>query len=184
MIEKKGKVRKVPRKNYYIALFTFIGVILATFYIAKWYRVFNEEKIKQSYLVSNKVITNELKSISELEDVLSESPEEYFIYISYTNDPNVYEMEKDLKKVIKQYNLEDRIYYLNVTKIKDNQSLLIDDLNQALGLNGEKITNIPTIVYFKDHNLVPGGIIHKDYNSLMQSSDFEQLLEVLEVEKK
>ena len=93
-------------------------------------------------------------------------------------------MEIDLKKIIKKYNLEDKFYYLNVDDMKDNQSILLDELNSILNLKEEKITSIPTILYFKDQNLVKGGIIHKDYNSLMQASDFEQLLETLEIENK
>ena len=91
-------------------------------------------------------------------------------------------METKLKKVIKKYQLEDKFYYFNVTELKNNDAY-IDEINSMLDLTNEKITNIPTILYYKDHKLVNGGIIKKDNNSLMQAEDFEQMLDKLEVVK-
>ena len=176
----KQKINK-KNKNYIVAGFLFLAVILITIYIFKWYQVFNSEKITKSYLLSSHTLTNEINSLDEIESVFSEAPDEYFIYISYTNNKDIYDMEVDLKKIIKKYNLEDKMYYLNVDNIKDNSGYL-EELNAVLNLTEEKITNVPTILYFKDHTLVNGGIIHKDDNSLMQASDLEQLMETLEIE--
>ena len=178
----KNEKRKISLRNYIISIIIFIGVILLTFYIFRWYQVFNNEKITHSYLISSHVISNEINSIDELEDIFSEAPDEYFLYISYTNDKNIYDMEVDLKKVIKKYDLQDKFYYLNIDDIKNNESML-SDLNSALGLNKEKIKNVPSILYFKDHKLVDGGIIQKDNNSILQASDLEQFLEEMEIEK-
>lgn len=178
----KNYSKNVPGKNYFIALILFVGVILLTCYIFKWYEVFNNEKITKSYLVTSNVITNEINSIDELQDVFLETPSEYFLYLGYTNDEKVYNMEVDLKKVIKKYDLQDKFYYFNIDDLKKNEQY-IAELNSALNLNDEKITNIPTILYFKDHNIVKGGIIHQDKNTIMQASDFEQLLEKMEINK-
>lgn len=178
----KTKERKIPTKNYLIALFVMLGIVFITFYIFQWYEVYNNEKITKSYLVSSNLISNEITSLDELQDVLSEAPSEYFLYISYTNDENIYNMETKLKKVIKKYQLEDKFYYFNVTELKNNDAY-IDEINSMLDLTNEKITNIPTILYYKDHKLVNGGIIKKDNNSLMQAEDFEQMLDKLEVVK-
>ena len=180
MKTKNAKSKKISSKKYLIAALLFFGTILLTLYIFKWYEVINNKKITESYLISSKVISNEINSLDELEDVFSEAPSEYFLYISYVNDKNIYDLEVDLKKIIKSYNLQDKMYYLNVDK-DDNQ--IIRDLNQVLNLNDEIITSVPTIIYFKDNTVVNGGIINKEENSLMQASDFEQMLEVLEVEK-
>lgn len=176
------KERKVPAKNYVIALLIFIGVILLTVYIFKWYEVFNNEKITKSYLISSNVISNEINSLDELSDVFSEAPSEYFLYISYTNDKNIYDMEVDLKKIIRKYDLQDKFYYFNIDNIKNNEGYL-EEINSVLNLSKEKVTSVPTILYYKDHELVDGGLIHKDTNSLMQATDFEQLLETMEIEK-
>ena len=145
-------------------------------------QVFNTEKITKSYLISSNVIANEINSLDELSDVLSEAPLDYFLYISYPNDKKIYNMEIDLKKVICKYELQDKFYYLNIEDIKENEDY-IEELNSILNLNEEKITNVPTILYFKEHTLAKNGIIHKDNNTLMQASDFNQLLENLKIEK-
>ena len=172
----------VAPKKYLIALCLFVGIILVTIYIFKWYQVFNTEKIKESYLISSGTITNEISSLSELSDVLSETPDEYFLYISYTNDKNIYDMEVNLKKIIQKYELQDKFYYLNIDEIKKNDGY-VEEINSALNLNQERVSSIPTILYYKDHSLVPGGIIVKDPNALMQASDFEQMLETMEITK-
>ena len=179
-MEKKEK--KIAPKRYILALVLFIGVILLTIYIFRWYQVFNEKKITKSYLISSHVITNEINSIDELSSVFAEAPAEYFLYIGYTNDKNVYDMEVDLKKVIRKYELQDQFYYFNVDSIR-NEEGYIEKINDALNLKNEKINNVPTILYFKDNTLVSGGIINKDEGSLMQASDLEQLLETMEIEK-
>ncbi len=182
VLKNPPKVHKISSKNYIVALVVFIGVILLTIYIFKWYQVVNNEKITKSYLISSQVITNEINSLDELADVFSEAPYEYYLYIGYTNDRNVYDMEVDLKKIIKKYDLQDKFYYLNIDNIKENNGYL-EELNSALNLEENTISNVPTILYYKDHELVEGGIIKKDANALMQASDFEQLLETMEIEK-
>ena len=107
----KKNEKKIAPKRYVIALVLFIGVILLTIYIFKWYQVFNEKKITKSYLVSSHVISNEINSIDELSSVFTEAPSEYFLYIGYTNDKNVYDMEVGLKKIIRKYELQDQFYY-------------------------------------------------------------------------
>lgn len=170
---------KKSSKNYIIAGVIFLAVILITLYIFKWYNVVNEEKISKSYLISNGIITNEINSIDELEAVFSESPSEYFLYISYTNNQKIYDMEIDLKKVINKYNLQDKFYYLNVDTIKEDNDFL-DKLNNALGLTEKKVTTIPTILYFKDHQLVDEKILLTN-NSSIKIDDLKKFLEKLEV---
>ena len=174
------KTRVIPKKNYYLATLLFVGAILLTLYIFKWYQVFEAEKINQSYLIKTKTITNEINSLDEISDVFSEAPNEYFLYISYTKDENVYNMEKNLRKVIRKYDLQDHIYYLNVDSIRQNPEYL-EELNAALNLQDEKVSSIPTIIYYKDHAPVDGGIIKKENNALMQADDFEQLIEIMEI---
>lgn len=181
-MKNQKSTRKIPPKNYVIAIILFVGIILVSCYLFKWYDVFNNEKITKSYLVTSNVISNEINSIDELQDVFSEAPSEYFLYISYTNDENIYNMEVDLKKVIKKYELQDKFYYFNVDSIK-NDDHYIEEINSALNLKNEKVTTVPTILYFKDHEIVDGGVIHKEKNSLLQAGDFEQLLEKMEIEK-
>lgn len=180
MTEIKKNERYVPIKNYVIALFVVCAIILLTWYGFAWYKVFKENKVSTSYLVKEKIISNEIKSLDEVADIFSEVPESYYVYISYTGSEEVYNMERDLKDIIKEYNLNDSIYYLNVTDIKDNENY-IEDINASLNLESKKITQVPTIIYYNNGEVV--DIIKRSDNNIMNVGDFQKLLDVNKVAK-
>ena len=171
--------RFIPMKNYIIAVGLVIAAVLLTLYGFAWYNVLKENKISQSYLVKSKVISNEIQNLEELEAVFAEAPDEYFIYISYTGQEDIYNMEKDLKKVINKNELNDQFYYLNVTSIKDKQNYL-EDINTSLKLD-KKVKQIPTIAYIKEGRVV--DIIDKEDDNMMNVGDFQKLLDVYFVRK-
>ena len=90
-------------------------------------------------------------------------------------------MEVALKKVIKKHDLQDSFYYLNVDSLKNESADLITELNSALKLEDKKITNVPTILYYQEHELK--SIIKKNNGAMMQATDFEKLLRTLDVEE-
>ncbi len=182
MGEIKKNERYFPTKNYLITIGVIIGIILLVWYCFAWYKVYKQDKVSTSYLVKNNIVTNEVNDLNEIGDVFSEAPDEYYIYVSYTGDEDVYEMEKGLAKVIKKYNISDNFYYLNVTSIK-NDSNYVDDINKVLGLKDEKIINVPTIIYYKDGVVVKDGVIVRRDNKLMTSADFQKLLDANNIEK-
>lgn len=138
MAEIKKNERYIPLKNYVIAGLVIVFIIAITCYSFAWYKVFKENKVSTSYLVQEKIVTNEIKNLEEISDIFSEVPESYFVYISYTGSEEVYNMEKDLKNIIKEYNLTDSIYYLNVTNIKENENY-IEEINKAFNLEEKKL---------------------------------------------
>ena len=83
-------------------------------------------------------------------------------------------MEKELTAVINEYDLGDKIYFLNVTSIKDKDDLL-DQVNKTLGLEDNKVKQIPTIIYYNDGKVV--DMINKEGNSIMDIGDFQKLLD-------
>lgn len=180
MTEIKKNERYIPIKNYVIAFFIVCAIVLLTLYIFAWYNVIKENRVSASYLVKEKIISNEIKSLDEVADIFSEVPESYYIYISYTGSEEVYNMERDLKDIIKEYNLSDSIYYLNVTDIKDNENY-IDDINESLNLEEKKITQVPTIIYYRNGEAV--DIIERKDNNIMNVGDFQKLLDVNKVTK-
>ena len=97
MADIKKNERFVPTKNYVIAVFIVVAMILLTWYAFEWYNVYKENKVSISYLMKNKILSKEINDLDEVNDVFSEAPDSYFIYVSYTGDENIYEMEKDLK---------------------------------------------------------------------------------------
>ena len=180
MAEIKKNERFVPIKNYIIAGLIIVGAILLTFYGFEWYKVIKANRVSNSYLIEEKIISQEITDLNELSSVLTEVPKSYFLYVSYTGDDAIYKMEKSLTKIIQEYNLSDSFYFINVTSIKDDSDYL-DKINNALKLENVKIKKIPTIVYFKDGEAIYA--INKEGKSIMQAGDFQKLLEVNGIEK-
>ncbi len=182
MTEVKKNERYIPTKNYIIAIGIVIAILLIAWYCFAWYKVYKEDKVSTSYLIKNNIVSNEIKDLNEIVDIFSEVPDEYFVYVSYTGDEDIFAMEKDLAKIIKKYDITDQFYYLNITSIKDNSDY-IDEVNRALGLRDEKIIRIPTIIYYKDGEVVKDGIISRSDDKMMTASDFQKLLDANNIEK-
>lgn len=178
----KSKTRNIPRKNYVIVLCIILVVVLLTLYIFQWYKVSKEGKVASSYLMHSKTIAYEIKDLDEISSVFSEAPEEYFVYISYVNSEEIYNLEKDLKNVIDEYHLKDNFYYLNVTSYMKEDNYL-NKINEAFALKDQKVEHLPTILYFKNGKLVTDGIVKREDNKIMQAADFVQLLDVHEITK-
>ncbi len=176
----KKNERYVPLKNYILAIVVVVIIILLAWYAFAWYKVVNENRVSISYLVKEKVISNEITNLNEVSAIFSEVPNEYFVYVSYTGSEEIYNMEKDLKPIINEYHLNDNIYYLNMTEIKDESNYL-DKINDSLNLQEKKITNVPTIIYF--NNGVAVDIITKDNNTIMNVGDFQKLLDRNNIKK-
>ena len=174
MVKFSKNERYIPIKNYVIAFGIVVAAVLLTMYGFSWYNVLKDGRIAQSYLVKEKVISNEIQSLKEVDAVFAEVPEEYFIYISYTGSEDIYNTEKKMKKVINDYDLNDKIYYLNVTSIKDDKDY-IDKINESLKLE-EKVTQVPTIVYIKEGKVV--DIIKRSDDNIMNVGDFQKMLDI------
>ena len=63
---------------------------------------------------------------------------------------------------------------------KDNY---LDELNKALGLEENKITQVPTIIFFKDGVVEDDSIITREDNNIMQAGDFAKLLDIKGIQK-
>ncbi len=176
----KTNERYIPLKNYCLAAVIVLVIIVATWYGFAWYKVIKENKVSKSYLVNEKIISQEIKDLSEVNDVLSEPLSTYYIYVSYTGSEEIYNMEKELKSLIVDYDLSDKFYYLNVTEIKDDKDV-IEKVNDALHLEGKDIENIPTILYIKDGEVV--DLIVREDNQIMTKGDFQKLLDVNNIKK-
>ena len=176
----KKNERFVPIKNYVIVALMAIGVIALVLYAFCWRKVLQESKYATSYLIQANIISNEINDLDELSDVLSEAPDTYFIYISYTGSEEVYKMEKELAALIKEYHIEEQVYLLNVTSIKKEDNY-IDKINKALNLTDKKVTRVPTIIYYRDGKAI--DIIKQEDNNIMNIGNFEKLLNVNKVER-
>ena len=170
----------IPVKNYILAAVIVVVIIGLTWYAFAWYNVVQENKVSTSYLVQEKIISKEITDLNEVSNIFAEAPDSYFIYISYTGDEQIYNMEKSIKSIIKSYNLSDNMYYLNVTSIKEEKGYM-DKINKTLGLTDRKVVKVPTILYFEDGKLVEMTDTKSDL--LMTRSDFQKLIILSGIEK-
>ena len=176
------KNRYVPLKNYFLASVTIIAIILLTLYFFKWYKVYQEEQTRESYLLKTSTISMQISNMEDINTILSEAPSNYFIYVSYVNSKDILNLEKKMKKVIDDYGLNDIVYYIDVTKYKENKTYL-EDLNNYLGLNNYEIKNVPTIIYVKNGKIDKSNIIQSD-NKIFKISSFEKIIKDNDIEKR
>lgn len=177
MAKKKSKKNNINFKKLFYFIIVFLLIIFLIWYIISWKNVKKEEKLMNSYLITSNTLSVEIKDLSETIQVLKESPSEYFVYISYTNDEKVYSFEKKLKKLIDNYNLKDEFYFVNVTNIKDDENFY-SEINNTF--NTKLINNIPCILHFKNNELKK-VIYNKDLNKTY--TNFENLLKENEFDK-
>ena len=117
--------------------------------------------------MTNNTISLEITDINAIDSVLSETPNYYFVYISYTQDKNIYNLEKNLKPIIDDYDLQNNFYFINVTNIKEKNKKYKEDIAKELKIESNIIKNVPVILYFKNGVLI---------NTVNNSKDFENLL--------
>lgn len=177
MAKKKSKKNNINFKKLFYFILGFLLIIFLIWYIISWKNVKQVEKLMNSYLITSNTLSVEIKDLSETVQVLKESPSEYFVYISYTNDEKVFNFEKKLKKIIDNYNLKDEFYFVNVTNIKDDENFY-SEINDTF--NTKLISNIPSILHFKNNELKK-VIYNKDLNKTY--TDFENLLKENEFDK-
>ena len=89
MASTKIKYKNQNVKKYFVGLCIILAIIFLALYFYKWHTVREQEKYINSYLISTNTISLEMNDINEISSVLSETPNYYFLYISYTGDCQV-----------------------------------------------------------------------------------------------
>lgn len=169
-------------KSYIIGIISILLVIFLALYFFKWYKVYQEEQTRESYLLKTNTISMQITNIKDINTILSEAPSNYFVYIGYRNSNDVLKIEKKLKKVIDEYGINDSIYYVDITKeIKDNNYLI--SLNSNLDLNEVEIKSVPAIIYFNKTEEVQKEDIIEFTNLKNVKTEFESLLNKNGIEK-
>lgn len=179
VVTKKSK-NYINPKNYLYAVLILVGGILLALYIFEWYNVKKEEKLMTSYLISSNTIESSITDLDSLSQIIQEAPSSYFIYLSYTGEENIYNLEKNLKRVIDKYKINDIFYYVDLTQIKEKNLDYLEIINKELNI--KNIEKIPSIIYVKDGVVKNSDILTSDNNSMLKASDLEGLLKNNEFE--
>jgi len=132
-----------------------------------------------SYLISSNTIESNITDIESLEQITQEAPSSYFIYIGYTGDEDVYNLEKELKRVIDKYKLNDEFYYLDITNLKNKNQDYLKEINSKLDVDLE---NVPAIIYVNEGKILDSNVLDGVNDTKLKVSDFEQLLDIYEFE--
>ena len=176
-IEKKEVVEKskttIEPKKILIVVIVVLVIILGIFYINKWNKVKEQEKLMKSYLMTSGTINLEIKNLDEVSYYKTEAPSSYFVLINYTGNKDNYELEKGLKSIIDTYKLNDEFYYLNVESIMDEDNYLTR-LNTAF--DTDIIKTVPIILYYKDGEIV--DTVKRLDSKTINPADFQKLLDI------
>ena len=161
----------VPRKNYFLLILLIILVVVVTFAVTNIVSSVRNKKINSGYI--NKYVS-ELQ-YKELNNYLVEPANNTFIYITYTGDKDVYNLETKLKKLINNYELQTNFIYVNVTDLM-NDADFIKKLNE--NVKTDSIKRLPVILYYKDGNLTE---VIDGENEILTDAEFQKVLDKYEI---
>lgn len=178
--------KKITKKDKYndTSKYLYIGglILIGFFLISGIYTLVQYEtvyKFENSYLLTTKTIdSDKVLNLNNAKETLSKVDGDYFIYISYSNDSSVYNLEVKLRSLINSYNIGDKFYYLDINSIK-NDSDVATKVNAYLGYRDAKVSKVPTIIYVNKDNIIKiENIITREDNNLMTVGDFQKLLDI------
>ncbi len=171
--EVNGAQQIFSNKNILIIVCVILALILVIFYGYRVNKLKETDILSKSYLLDSGTVSLEIKNLDEVNQILAESPTEYFVLISYTGNKDTNNLEKGLKRILDKYKLNDSFYYLNVKDIM-NEDNYINRLNNAF--NTDKIKKVPTILYFKNGKVV--DVVARNDNNVINAGDFQKLLDI------
>ena len=172
--KKNASNRYMPTKNYILTALIIVFIIFLTFYIIKWYQVKTRQNIQDHYLITSNTISLEIDEYDEIDNILTESPSFYFVYVSYTNDKDTYNLEKKIKPLIDEHNLINNFYLIDATNMLKDKDYLTK-INEKLNITKKKITKLPVILYFENNELISKVDNAKDFEALIKIQDIDEL---------
>lgn len=162
------------RMNYIKLGIILTITIILTLSFSNLYRNYERNKISEGFI--SKYVS--VVKYNELASILTEMNSDTLLYISYVNDKDVYNLEKKIRKVLKNNELEDNFFFVDATNYI-NDSKIVTNLNSTLNIASDESVVLPAIVYFK--NNIPMDYIDSKAN-LINTTDLELLLEKYELE--
>lgn len=132
-------MRKIPKKNYFLLALFFLITIALLYYFYMWYSAYNAHQVKTSVMEGYVNVVN----YNEINNYILEN-EKVYVYVSKVNDNKITTFEKEFKKDLSREQIKNKILYMNITSILNNEK----DLKYGLSKN-----TIPCILVFKNGNL-------------------------------
>lgn len=162
------KKNKIPLKNYLILLLIFSLTGILVIYLCNCYTVYNESKKEIP------VIRDTLFEITdkELEHYILENPTS-LIYMCTASDQSCRNYEEGLIKLVKKSDLKDKMVYLNLSNIDQNE--FVEKFNENYHYKVSLTTNYPAIVAFDDGKITS---ILQEKNQMLTIKKTKQFIEI------
>ena len=147
--KKEEEQEKNLLKNYIILVVVLLLVVGLTVYLCECYKVYNEEQ--KTIPVIRGTLVSEITEV-DLEPFLIENPN-IVIYACTASSDKCKSFEKDFKKIINKYSLQEEIVYLNLSNVEDKK-LFVDNFNSKHEYKKAKLkNNFPAILLFDEGKL-------------------------------
>lgn len=159
--------KPVTMKNYLLYFLIIIAIAFICIYFIRYYTIKGKDKTSVSYLVKEKYINNEIKSIQELKQVLNEKPSRLILFLSYHNSKSMYKIEKNIAKAFNDYDIKDIIYIYDFTTMKEKVTNYKEILDDTLDIS---VTDFPVIIYYEDGQISSYKVVKK-YNDVKNIFD-------------
>ena len=167
--------KETPRKNYMIVLIVSILVIVFALYVRVIY-LNNKDNIRDKSIFEreNSVISS--INIDDLEFVVSES-NNIVLYISYNGNQDIKNIERKLYRDIVRNDYVDKVLYLNVSELKDNNKYISKLKEKMPNIKGD-ISDAPIMVYIKEGEAIEA--VNSEFK-MIDFSVLEKLFEKYEI---
>ena len=146
-----------------------LALLIASIGIAKISGVLDDKDYSQSYLLKHKIVTNKIEDVDINNISLNK---DVFILVTSLKNEEEYNLEKNLKKVIKDNGIKDNFYVY----IYDDENT---DLNKVFNISGD--IKVPTILYYKNGEFV--DMVKREDQQMIEAADFAKLLDIYELSK-
>lgn len=167
MKDMENKERVIPRKNYIRVFLIYVVVLVVTFIAVYSYDSYQKYQNSISILKDTIVELN----VESFENYTLEN-EDFLLYIGVPSSKESRMVEKDLLSVIKKYQLENKMIYLNV---EDNWKSFSQEFNKTYD---KKLEKYPAFVIFDNGQVL--DLVQKT-NQNLTAADIVQLLEEYEM---
>ena len=147
--KKQEEEQKNLLKNYIILIVILLLVVGLTIYLCECYKVYDKEQ--KTIPVIRGTLVSEITEV-DLEPFLIENPSA-IIYLCTASNDKCRSFEKDFKKLINKYNIQDTIIYLNLSNVKDQKKFVEEFNNNHEYKKGKLTTNYPAILLFDEGKL-------------------------------
>ncbi len=139
--------KETPKKNYVIVLIVSIVVIAFALYTRVIY-LNNKDNIVNKSIFENENSVISSINIDDIDFVISES-NGLVIYASYNGNQQIKNMERKLYREIIKHDYVDKVLYLNLTDLK-NDNKYISKLKEKFPNIKNEINEAPIMIYIKN----------------------------------